>query len=264
MNVKLNAESCFMPLRGDYNPYMRNNVATGSIYEQVQQMRRADADLRTQAQQLQARAEADGQSVATQLSYIKGPDGRNYVSAITVTRSEKVTIETASSYADKRQLNQPSLPQTFEDISPARFPLSPDELVEGFAQLNAKIGQEIAEASALAELQRVDSGVRVHEGLHFRAAGGIAESITDLDYIEGPDGQYYAVAGSVDVRTSATNDPQKAVREATAFAAAATAPGDASPQDMLAARGAFSHAADTYGRALAARSGIAPQYNMVA
>lgn len=252
-----------MQVRGsDYTP-IYGNTNDASVYEQVQDMRRADAQLRSDAQRMQAQANADGQSVGTQVTYQRGPDGQNYVSSITITRSETITITQEQGEDDKNRTSQP-LQQNMSDLERPRLPLTPSGLVEGFAQRNTQIGDDIAEASALAELQRVDSDVRVHEGLHFRAAGGVAVGVADLEYIQGPDGQYYAVAGGVDVKTATTSNPEQAAREAQSFAAAASAPSDASSQDMAAARGAFSIAAETYSRALDARNTPIAEYDMVA
>lgn len=251
---------------GGYNPLSGGFAQSTTLYEQVQQLRQADARLRADAARIQARAEASGEAVATQVNFTRGPDGRNYAASITITRTRSQTITLGGEQAQQRTQNnsQQPLAQSMDDISPVRFPFTPDELVQGFAQRSRQTAQDIAEAAALDELQRVDSGVRVHEGLHFRAAGGIAQGIAELEYIEGPDGQYYAVAGNVNVQTSTTSDPEKAKREANAFAAAASAPADASAQDNMVARGAFSRAADTYGRAFDARNPPVAEYDLVA
>lgn len=255
---------------GGYNPLHSDMQAT--LYEQVQQLRLSDARLRSEAARIQAQAEARGESVATQVGFTRGPDGRNYASSVTITRSRTETTtlgpdgrwqEGEGNGPPRMAFGQP-LPQNMADIWPVGLPMTPSEMAESFAQRNREALDGIAEAAALDALQHADAGVRVHEGLHFRAAGGVAQGIAELDFIEGPDGRYYAVAGNVDVQTSTTADPEKAKREAAAFAAAATAPGDASAQDNHAARGAFTHAAETYARVFESRAAPVAAYNMVA
>lgn len=231
------------------------NSAQNSLSEQIQQMRIEDAQLRSEASRIAAQAQADGKTVTTQVSYKQGPDGKSYVSSITVTQSGMAAVNDSA--------KQP-LAANMADISPARLPLSPSDMAEGFAQRAEQAAQDIAEASALTELQRADVGVRVHEGLHYRAAGGVAQGGVNLEYIQGPDGQYYAVAGHVDVQTSTTTDPEKAAREAQAFAMAASAPGDASAQDNHAARGAHNHATEAYGRVVSSRNAPVVSYDVVA
>jgi len=239
------------------NP-IANNLPQSLPATSAEQMRASDAQLRTEAARIAAQARAEGKTVTTQVTYTQGPDGKNYVSSITVAQSG-VASTTQTSTAP-----QPLSPRSLQDISPARLPLSPGDMVEGFAQQAEQAAQDIAEATALTELQRADVGVRVHEGLHYRAAGGVAQGGVNLEYIQGPDGQYYAVAGRVDVQTSSTTDPEKAARDAQAFALAASAPGDASAQDNLAARGAYARAAESYNQALATRNGTSTSYEVVA
>lgn len=246
-----------------YDALSQTTQNPSSLYEAVQKMRMADASLRQEAAQIQARANADGQTVTTQLSYGSGPDGRSYVTSITVTRTQKETLGERFGQASPDANKQP-LQQAMQDISPARLPFTPSDMTEGFAASMEEMMRDVSEGLATRELQNADVSVRNHEGLHFRTAGGLAAGLPVLDYMQGPDGQYYAVAGEVRVQTGATSDPEKASRDASTYARAAIAPGDASAQDMFAARSAFANAAGTYSKALAARSTPLPEYNMTA
>ena len=84
-----------------------------------------------------------------------------------------------------------------------------------------------------------DLQVRLHESLHHDAAGGNASGSPEFQTVTGPDGNIYAVGGHVNVQTTATSDPNKAARDAATLAHAATAPGDASAQDLSVARNAI-------------------------
>lgn len=176
--------------------------------------------LRTEAARLQAQAELAGGSATTKVSYAIGPDGKSYVASITVNKS---------------------VPQTQTgDVQGAQdVPL----------ELNA------AEQRRVAELQAADIAVRNHEAMHFRAAGEVASGTPEYSYIQGPDGQFYAVAGAVHVHTGSTSDPEKAARNAATMARAALAPGDASAADLQAAKSATGNAVASYAKASAAPSG---------
>lgn len=234
-----------------FDPLM-NATQTARVNEQAQQTRMADAQILADAQRITSRAKANGQGATTQITYGRTADGQSYITSITITRG-----------GDASAAMQP-LQKAMEDISPLRMPFSPSDMAEGFAAKMREFSQGLSEELATAELRNADANVRNHEGLHFRTAGGLAAGLPNLEYMRGPDGQYYAVAGEVRVQTSATADPEKASRDAATYARAATAPADASAQDMSAARGAFANAADTYGKALAARAMPAPDYNMIA
>lgn len=198
------------------------------LQKQVRQMRAADMALRGEAQRIQAQARAAGQMVTTQVSHAQGPGGQSYVASITITRMGA---------GEPRNI-----------------------LTEGLRET----GQRLAEGLALSRLRDTDAAVRAHEGLHFRAAGGLAAGLPRLEYVEGPDGRYYAVAGQVAVQAGATSDPEKASRDAAAYARAAMAPGDASAQDMAAARNAHAHAASAYGRAQESNAADDPGLNLIA
>lgn len=242
-----------MPLSGVSATSQLNMLQASAPMTQAQQVRAADAQLRAEAQRIQAQAFADGQTVTTQLTYSQGPDGRSYVSSITITRSGREPVEPSGNGA-----------QDMRDIAPVRMPFTPSDMAEGFAVRMEDAANALAQSLATAELQSTDVNVRNHEGLHFRTAGGLATGLPQLEYVQGPDGQYYAVAGEVRVQTGATADPEKASRDAATFARAATAPGDMSAQDMLAARNAYAAATDTYGKALAGRGLQQAEYNLIA
>jgi len=83
----------------------------------------------------------------------------------------------------------------------------------------------------VAELRAVDRSVRAHEAAH-QAAGGAAAGGMTLQYVEGPDGEQYAVAGEVPIDLSAGSTPDQTIAKMEAVQRAANAPADPSPQDM--------------------------------
>lgn len=201
---------------------------TALIQAQAREQRGEDSRLRGEAARIESQARANGQPVTAQVTYSRAADGSSYVSAITVTRM----VESG----------RPS-----DNTSTAQTPM-PDASVAEMQRLAFEVYMQ--EKQVQNELQMADTSVRTHEGLHFRTAGGIAVGTAEFDTMQGPDGQQYAVAGAVEVRTTTTSDAEQAAAEARDFAAAATAPGDASAQDMSASRKAHGMAAERYGEAL--------------
>jgi len=94
------------------------------------------------------------------------------------------------------------------------------------------------EKKQVAELQAADTEVKAHEKAHVAASGGISASAPSYTYQKGPDGQNYAVAGQVQIKTSGSSDPEKALADAEAMKSAALAPGNPSGADMKVAANA--------------------------
>jgi hypothetical protein len=83
------------------------------------------------------------------------------------------------------------------------------------------------------QLKMRDQEVRAHEQAHLAAAGAYARGGIRYDYQTGPDGQKYAVGGSVGIDTSPVKgDPQATLQKAMIVQRAALAPAQPSPQDM--------------------------------
>ncbi len=93
-------------------------------------------------------------------------------------------------------------------------------------------GRDENEQREIAELQKVDREVRAHEAAHLAAAGGLARGVS-FQYVTGPDGRQYAVAGEVSIDTApVSGDPEKTIQKAQQIRAAATAPAQPSGQDQ--------------------------------
>lgn len=88
------------------------------------------------------------------------------------------------------------------------------------------------EQQVVRELRSRDREVRAHEQAHM-AAGGPYVSGPYYDYQKGPDGQRYAVGGSVNIDASPIpDDPAATVRKMDVVIRAALAPAEPSGQDM--------------------------------
>lgn len=152
-----------------------------------------------------------GAEVDVQYQYERGSNGERIVSSARVTITEKADAEGLANRAE-----------AVED--PVSLSINPDE-----------VGLTDSEKAYLKRLQQADAAVRSHEGLHFRAAGGLGD-LPNYQTVTGPDGKQYAVAGSVNVSTTSGVSDERKARELETLGIAATAPGDASAADLNAAR----------------------------
>ena len=91
------------------------------------------------------------------------------------------------------------------------------------------------EKKQLQELQARDAEVRTHEQAHIAASGGYAQGSPHYDYQEGPDGNSYAIGGSVKIDTSEESTPEATIAKMEKVRAAAMAPAEPSSQDRAVA-----------------------------
>ncbi|MEW6677865.1 MAG: putative metalloprotease CJM1_0395 family protein [Pseudomonadota bacterium] len=87
------------------------------------------------------------------------------------------------------------------------------------------------------KLKAADQKVRQHEAAHQSAGAGLTGGAT-YQYVRGPDGRQYAVAGEVSINTSPAGTPEATLVKARQIRAAALAPADPSPQDRAVAAAA--------------------------
>lgn len=98
--------------------------------------------------------------------------------------------------------------------------------------LPGRRGLTADEEREVARLKAIDRQVRAHEQAHLAAAGGIARGGASLSFVTGPDGRQYAVAGEVQIDTSAVSgSPEQTLMKARMIESAALAPADPSPAD---------------------------------
>lgn len=90
------------------------------------------------------------------------------------------------------------------------------------------------ERAVVDKLKSRDSAVRAHEMAHVAAAGGLAGA-PSYSYQTGPDGQRYAIGGSVSIDTSPERKPQDTIAKAQRIRSAALAPADPSAADRAVA-----------------------------
>jgi len=98
------------------------------------------------------------------------------------------------------------------------------------------------DAKALAvvnELRQTDRSVRAHEAAHIAAGRQYVTGGASFQFNAGPDGKQYAVAGEVDIDTSAVpGDPKATIAKMEVVQRAALAPSEPSAQDRSVAAAA--------------------------
>jgi hypothetical protein len=89
-------------------------------------------------------------------------------------------------------------------------------------------------------LEQIDGEVRAHEATHLAALGAVAGGGASYSYVIGPDGERYAVGGSVPAAVSPVpGDPEATIRKAKALIQAAYAVALPSSADMRVAAEAY-------------------------
>ncbi len=222
----------------------------------LDELRATDARLRADAAASASRSGVGSTSTIT-YNYVVGPDGQLYANDATITTSKRtqgarnpnLRLEDQQGVARQPLDLQKRAAARLNDILNPRAQLSPadeaniygsDDYLEETLKSN--------ETQARAKLQLYDLAVRAQEGQHFRAAFGLG-SAPEYDYEVGPDGELYAVAGEVGIRTSGFKPPEQAAKDADTIARAALAATDVSAQDVATARTAQSRAASFYAQA---------------
>lgn len=100
--------------------------------------------------------------------------------------------------------------------------------VAGREQLTPEQQQQVL------KLKAIDQKVRQHEAAHQAAGAGLTGGAS-YQFVRGPDGKQYAVAGEVRIDASPAQTPQQTIAKAKRIQAAALAPADPSSQDRAVA-----------------------------
>jgi hypothetical protein len=91
--------------------------------------------------------------------------------------------------------------------------------------------QEMEIDAEVAKLRMIDMKVKAHELAH-STVGGQYAGAPHYQFVRGPDGKLYAVAGEVPIDVSPEDTPEKTIKKMQQVIAAALAPADPSPQDI--------------------------------
>ena len=160
-------------------------------------------------------------------------DQRNQ--AITTQASDRLPVTGAANTdeqltrrgVDNTQASEKSQPNSEQSTQnkkpdPATKPSSPLTLSE----------EDLREVEKLRDRDRE---VRTHEAAHLAAAGRFAQGGAKFTTVRGPDGQSYAIGGSVGIDTGREATPEATIQKAEQIRRAALAPAEPSGQDRAVA-----------------------------
>lgn len=152
--------------------------------------------------------------------------------------ADSVGQVTAPNAADK---TAPTLASTSVESSPARDVITPPGVTRAASEQtqSQEKGQDSDSAQkqqqidqVVAQLKARDQEVRTHEMAHVAAGGQYVTSGPSYTYQTGPDGQRYAIGGSVGIDTSpVSGDPEATLQKAQQVMTAAMAPAQPSSTD---------------------------------
>ncbi len=232
-------------------------------YEAARAARAADAFVRADAAKIRAENGADA-NTQVQYQYTRGADGQLYATGATVTTSKR-----AQGRLDQFGQIEENAHSLYSAFGPQNVPKTLGEISRPQAQMSSAAFAELYGSEQFAEeaaasvdainrgkLQTIDFGVRSQERQHYNAAAGLG-SAPVYDYEQGPDGELYAVAGSVGIKGSKPED-------AATIARAALAATDVSAQDISVARSAQSEAAFKYASNFYLPDNLYPEYDLAA
>jgi hypothetical protein len=155
--------------------------------------------------------------------------------------SEQASIAVVSISAEARRLGSESPRDGADEVATTGKPGEVAAPAQGAAPSSeaTPVGAEQAsgqlspeEEAKVKDLKQRDRAVRAHEQAHKAVGGNLAGAI-HLSLKQGPDGQSYAVEGSVPIDvTPVKDDPQATIRKMQKVQAAAMAPADPSGADQ--------------------------------
>lgn len=252
------------------NSLLASSFAAPDVAAQNQAMRMADASVRADASRAQASAGA-GATSSVQYSYSVGPDGQLYATSATISSSKRTNGPRDPLTPLAQQESAPAQPLAVDNRQPpslaalsrpqAHISPSDEAAIFGSPDFMDDIFNS-NESLRRARLQLADFGVRAQEGQHFKAAAGLGD-IPEYDLIAGPDGELFAVAGSVSISGGPTTSDEDAAAQAATIARAALAATDVSAQDVSVARDAQFKAASLYAANARAAERETPLFQLV-
>ncbi len=117
-----------------------------------------------------------------------------------------------------------------------KYPKIPNSEGKAEAVVTGELTPE--EEAYVEALKKRDAEVRTHEQSHVSSGGGLTSGIS-YEYVTGPDGQRYAMGGSVQIDTTPVKgDPDASIEKARKIRSAALAPASPSSQDRSVAAAA--------------------------
>ncbi|MDD4836044.1 MAG: putative metalloprotease CJM1_0395 family protein [Dethiosulfovibrio sp.] len=184
-----------------------------------EQLQKAESKIRSMEQSLRAQGGKYVSSVSYR--YIIGPDGKRYIVGA------EVSISAPQEVMDELGLSG----GTPETVVGKRADQAYGGVVQAYDTFKKSRKKSTSEDNAIEDLRRTDQEVRAHEAAH-QMAGGPFTGMATYEYVKGPDGKNYAVAGKVPITVPTGGTPEETIRMMEVVKASAMAPGDPSGKDL--------------------------------
>ncbi len=194
-----------------------------------EQLQKAESKIRSMEQSLRAQGGKYVSSVSYR--YIIGPDGKRYIVGA------EVSISAPQEVMDELGLSG----GTPETVVGKRADQAYGGVVQAYDTFKKSRKKSTSEDNAIEDLRRTDQEVKAHEAAH-QMAGGPFTGMATYEYVKGPDGKNYAVAGKVPITVPTGGTPEETIRMMEVVKASAMAPGDPSGKDLSVAAEADNNA----------------------
>ncbi len=197
-----------------------------------EQLQKAESKIRSMEQSLRAQGGKYVSSVSYR--YIIGPDGKRYIvgAEVSISAPQEVMDELGLSGGTPETVMGKQADQAYGGVVQA---------YDTFKKSRKKNTSEDNTDSTIEELRRTDQEVKAHEASH-QAAGGPFTGMAAYEYVKGPDGKNYAVAGKVPIAVPTGGTPEETIRMMEIVKSSAMAPGAPSGKDLSVAAEADNNA----------------------
>lgn len=193
------------------------------------QLQRAENRIRSMEQSLRTQGGKYVSSVSYR--YMIGPDGKRYIvgAEVSISAPQEVMDDLGLSGGTPEIVTGKRADQAYEGVAQA------------YKTFKKSRKRSSSEAEAIEDLRRTDQEVKAHEAAH-QTAGGPFAGMATYDYVKGPDGKNYAVAGKVPIAVPTGRTPEETLKMMKIVKASAMAPGDPSGKDLSVASEADNNA----------------------
>ena len=195
----------------------------------LSQLQKAENKVKSMEQALRAQGGRYVSSVSYR--YVTGPDGKKYIvgAEVSISAPQEVMEELGLSGG------------TPERIVGKRAEKAYGGVTKTYETLRKLRTRDSAVEKEVERLERTDREVRAHEAAH-QTAGGPFTGMATYEYVKGPDGKNYAVAGKVPIAVPSGGSPEETIRMMDIVKSSALAPGSPSGKDLSVAAEADNNA----------------------
>ncbi|SMG19536.1 putative metalloprotease CJM1_0395 family protein [Dethiosulfovibrio salsuginis] len=193
------------------------------------QLQKAENKVRSMEQALRAQGGRYVSSVSYR--YVTGPDGKKYIvgAEVSISAPQEIMEELGLTGGTPERIVGKQADKAYGRVAKTY------EILKKSRSKDSAIEQEVE------RLERTDREVRAHEAAH-QTAGGAFTSMATYEYVKGPDGKNYAVAGKVPIAVPSGGTSEETIRMMDIVKSSALAPGSPSGKDLSVAAEADNNA----------------------